>query len=127
MVNRRSIWTVRKISCNLRLNVFCEERNRFRASCIVNVEDPCARFPDCTSTYAASAARDRLIPQLVSKLLSSIEIIASFRTCGISVYGTTTRRSSANDPISVPLMSSSSVVVFGLYLASSSICGSSIE
>ena len=102
-------------------------RNRLRASCIVSVDAPCVRPLVCRSRYAAPTARTRFTPQLLSKLLSSIEMIASRSTGGNAAYGTTTRRSRANDPNTRPCTSSSSVVVFGRYLARSSICGRSIE
>ena len=102
MVNTRSICTASRISWIFRPYVFSFDRKRFRASCMVSVDEPCARLRECRSRHAAPTARTRFTPQLRSKVLSSMEMIACRSTGGNSVYGNTTRRSSANDPISLP-------------------------
>ena len=106
MVKRRSICTVRNISCSLRLHVFCDERNRFRAAASSRSTSPAPGYANAGPSVRRLHRPRQVDPPVALKMLVFDRQDGVLRFGGMSVYGTTTRRSSANDPISRPFTSS---------------------
>ena len=111
----------------LRSYVFSGVRKSSRVSCMVRVEKPWPLRPERRLASAAPGIRQTLIPRCFQKSASSTATIELRSTGGMSPKATSTRRSIANSPITLPSAAKTWVMMFGWNSSSEVTCGRSLS